>query len=247
MMGDDGWKVEQRGHVRWLCLDRAARKNAMTSAMGARLGELLVDAEADADTLVLVITGEGDAFSAGLDRAEIATGLGETSSFPVEAFYAFTKPTIACVNGLAYGGGATLAVACDLRVAAESASFTFGLAKVGLTPEWGSSYFLWREVGWSRTLDLFLTGRTVDAAEALRLGLADRVVPDAEVRACTQQLAEQIASLPEGTAAATKAVLRRGLDVEFGAAREVERAGLAERVRALRARAKARAARPQRE
>ena len=86
MMGNDGWKVEQRGQVRWLCLDRAARKNAMTSAMGARLGELLVDAEADADTLVLVITGEGDAFSAGLDRAEIATGLGETSSFPVEAF-----------------------------------------------------------------------------------------------------------------------------------------------------------------
>lgn len=246
-MGDDGWKVEQRGHVRWLCLDRAARKNAMTSAMGARLGELLVDAEADADTLVLVITGEGDAFSAGLDRAEIATGLGETSAFPVEAFYTFTKPTIACVNGLAYGGGATLAVACDLRVAAESASFTFGLAKVGLTPEWGSSYFLWREVGWSRTLDLFLTGRTVDAAEALRLGLADRVVPDAEVRACAQQLAEQIASLPEGTAAATKAVLRRGLDVEFGAAREVERDGLAERVGALRARAKARAARAQRE
>ena len=247
MMGDDGWKVGQRGHVRWLCLDRSARKNAMTSAMGARLGELLVDAEVDADTRVLVITGEGDAFSAGLDRDEIATGLGDTSTFPVEAFYTFTKPTIACVNGLAYGVGATLAVACDLRVAAESASFTFGLAKVGLTPEWGSSYFLWREVGWSRTLDLFLTGRTVDAAEALRLGLVDRVVSDADVRACAQQIAEQIASLPEGTAAATKAVLRRGLDLEFGAAREVERAGLAERVRALRARTKARAARAQRE
>jgi 2-(1,2-epoxy-1,2-dihydrophenyl)acetyl-CoA isomerase len=240
-VGDDGWKVEQRGHVRWLCIDRVERKNAMTSAMGIRLGELLVEARDDPGTRVLVIAGEGDSFSAGLDRDEIAKGLGDKSSFPVEEFYAFTKPTIACVNGLAYGGGATLAVACDLRVLAESATFTFGLAKLGLTPEWGSSYFLWRQIGWSRALDLFLTGRTVDAHEAQQLGLADRVAPDTEVRAAAQTLAEQIASLPHGTAEATKAVLRRGLDIDFTAAREVERAGLAERVRAIRHRAKDRA------
>jgi 2-(1,2-epoxy-1,2-dihydrophenyl)acetyl-CoA isomerase len=129
-----------------------------------------------------------------------------------------------------------------MRVVAESGSFTFGLAKLGLTPEWGSSYFLWRQIGWGRALDLFLTGRTVDATEALRLGLADRVVADADVRTETQLLAEQLASLPEGTAEATKAVLRRGLDVQFLEARDVERAGLADRVRAMRARAKARAA-----
>ena len=215
----------------------------MTSAMGTRLGELLEDAQRDAGTRVIVISGVGDACSAGLDRDEIASGLANKSSFPVEAFYAFTKPTIACVNGLAYGGGATLAVACDMRVVADSGSFTFGLAKLGLTPEWGSSYFLWRQVGWSRALDLFLTGRPVDAAEAFRLGLADRVVADADLRSETQRFAEQLASLPEGAAEATKAVLRRGLDVEFGEAREVERAGLAERVRAMRARAKDRAAR----
>lgn len=239
-MQNDGWRVEQHGHVRWLVLDRASRKNAMTSAMGLRLGELVADAAADRDVRVLVLTGDGDAFSAGLDKDEIATGLSDKSSFPVEAFYAFEKPTIACVNGLAYGGGATLAVACDLRVMADTATLTFGLAKLGLTPEWGSSYFLWREIGWSRALDLFLTGRTVDAAEAYRLGLADRVAPRAELRAATQELAEQLAALPEGTAAATKAVLRRGLDVDFTTAREVERAGLADRVKAIRARAKAR-------
>lgn len=242
-MQDDGWQVDQQGRVRWLLIDRPARKNAMTSAMGTRLGELLEDAQRDAGTRVIVISGVGDAFSAGLDRDEIASGLANKSSFPVEAFYAFTKPTIACVNGLAYGGGATLAVACDMRVVADSGSFTFGLAKLGLTPEWGSSYFLWRQVGWSRALDLFLTGRPVDAAEAFRLGLADRVVADADLRAETQRFAEQLASLPEGAAEATKAVLRRGLDVDFGEAREVERAGLAERVRAMRARAKDRAAR----
>jgi enoyl-CoA hydratase/carnithine racemase len=214
----------------------------MTSAMGLALGTHLADAQRDDDTRVLVLSGEGDAFSAGLDKDEIASGLGDKSSFPVEAFYAFSKPTIACVNGLAYGGGATLAVACDLRVAGESATFTFGLAKLGLTPEWGSSYFLWRQIGWSRTVDLFLTGRTVDAIEAQRLGLVDRVVPDADLRRVTQEFATQIASLPSGTAEATKAVLRRGLDVDFAAARDVERAGLADRVRAIRARAKARAA-----
>ncbi len=239
---DDGWMVEQHGRVRWLLLDRAARKNAMTSAMGSRLGELLDDAQHDDEVRVLVITGEGDAFSAGLDRDELTAGLADKSAFPVEAFYAFTKPTIACVNGLAYGGGATLAVACDLRVAAESATFTFGLAKVGLTPEWGSSYFLWRQIGWGRALDLFLTSRTVDAEEALRLGLVERVVADAEARTATQALAEQIASLPSGTAEGTKAVLRRGLDLGFSQARESERAGLADRVRSMRARAKARAA-----
>lgn len=243
MVSPDGWKIDQRGRVRWLILDRAPRKNAMTTAMGLRLGELIAQAQADDATRVLVIAGEGDAFSAGLDKEEIASGLGDKSHFPVEAFYAFPKPTIACVNGLAYGGGATLAVACDLRVVADTATFTFGLAKLGLTPEWGSSYFLWRQIGWSRTLDAFLTGRTIDAAEALRLGLADRVVPVAEVRAATQELAEQLASLPSGTAEATKAVLRRGLDVDFAQARDIERAGLAERVRAIRARAKARAAR----
>lgn len=241
----DGWRVEQHGAVRWLVIDRAARRNAMTSAMGLRLGELLAEAATHDSTRVVVLAGDGDAFSAGLDKDEIAMGLAEKSSFPVEELYAFAKPTVACVTGLAYGGGATLAVACDLRVVADTATFTFGLAKLGLTPEWGSSYFLWREIGWSRTLDLFLTGRPVDATEALRIGLADRVAPAAEVRAVAQALAEQLASLPPGTAEMTKAVLRRGLDVEFPAAREVERAGLADRVKAIRARAKARRDREQ--
>lgn len=234
-------RTEQRGPVRWLVLDRPDRRNAMTSAMGARLGELLEDASADDATRVVVIIGVGSAFSAGLDKAEIAQGMAKKSEFPVELLVQLDKPTIACVNGLAFGGGATMAMACDLRVAAQSATLTFGLGRVGLTPEWGSSYLLWRQVGWSRALDLFLTGRTVDADEALRIGLVDRVVPDADAADVAQQLAEQIAALPAGTAEATKQVLRRGLDVDFLAAREVEREALAERVRALR-RARAAAA-----
>jgi 2-(1,2-epoxy-1,2-dihydrophenyl)acetyl-CoA isomerase len=125
-------------------------------------------------------------------------------------------------------------MACDLRVAAAGATMTFGLGRVGLTPEWGSSYLLWRQIGWSRALDLFLTGRTVDADEAMRLGLIDRLVADTALLETTQALGEQIASLPDGTAEAIKHVLRRGLDVDFPGAREAERQTLAGRVRALR-------------
>ena len=148
----DGWKVEQHGRVRWLCLDRAARKNAMTTAMGIRLGELVAEARADEGTRVLVLTGEGDAFSAGLDKDEIASGLGDKSHFPVEAFYDFPKPTIACVNGLAYGGGATLAVACDLRVVADSAAISdWHRAQLGSgLGGWGASTRLARPSAWRR-------------------------------------------------------------------------------------------------
>lgn len=228
------FRIDQRGSVRWIVVNRPDKRNAMTNAMGAGLGELLDDAAADDSTRVVVITGAGDAFSAGLDRDEIAKGLAQKSLFPVETLVQFEKPTIACVNGLAFGGGATMAMACDMRVMAESATFTFGLGRVGLTPEWGSSYLLWRQVGWSRAIDLFLTGRKIDAGEALRIGLVDRVEPDGNAADATQALAEQIASLPFGTAEATKHVLRRGLDVDFIQAREIERDTLAERTKALR-------------
>jgi len=228
-------RVEQRGPVRWLVLDRPDKKNAMTSAMGAQLGELLEDAASDDETRVVVITGAGAAFSAGLDRDEISRGLADKSEFPVHGLVQFEKPTIACVNGLAFGGGATMAMACDLRVAADTATFTFGLGRFGLTPEWGSSYLMWRQIGWSRALDLFLTGRPVDADEALRIGLVDRVAPAAEVVDATQALAEQITALPLGTAEAMKRVLRRELEIDFAEAREFEVEVLGERVKALRA------------
>jgi enoyl-CoA hydratase/carnithine racemase len=228
-------RVEQRGSVRWLVIDRPDKRNAMTSAMGAHLGDLLDDAADDDDTRVIVITGAGDSFSSGLDVGEIKQGMADKTLFPVETLVQFPKPTIACMTGKAFGGGATMAMACDLRVASPTVSFTFGLGRVGLTPEWGSSYLLWRQIGWSRALDLFLTGRTIEADEALRIGLVDRVVTDGDVLDAAQALAEQIASLPAGTAEATKDVLRRGLDRDFLAAREAEKATLAERTGALRA------------
>jgi 2-(1,2-epoxy-1,2-dihydrophenyl)acetyl-CoA isomerase len=221
--------------VGWITIDRPAARNAMTRAMGARIGELLETARDDDAVAVVVITGTGPAFSAGLDRKEIAKGLEGKSEFPVELMVDYPKPTIAAINGLAYGGGATMAMACDLRVAAASATLTFGLGKVGLVPEWGSSYLLWRQIGYSRALDVMLTARTIAADEALAMGLVNRVVPDDELTSAVHALAQQIVALPPGTATAIKQVLRAGLDADFPAARVTETRMLGRRSRELAA------------
>ena len=225
--------TERRDTVAWITIDRPAARNAMTRAMGTRLGELLEEARDDDAISVVVITGSGTTFSAGLDRKEIAKGLEGKSEFPVELLVNFPKPTIAAINGLAYGGGATMAMACDLRVAAAGATITFGLGKVGLVPEWGSSYLLWRQIGYSRALDVMLTARTIAATEALSMGLVNRVVPDDELTSAVTELAIQIASLPIGTATAIKEVLRGGLDADFAAARVIETRMLGRRSRSL--------------
>jgi 2-(1,2-epoxy-1,2-dihydrophenyl)acetyl-CoA isomerase len=224
-----------REGVAWITIDRPASRNAMTRAMGGQIGALLESARDDDTVAVVALTGTGTAFSAGLDRKEIAKGLDGKSEFPVELMVDYPKPTIAAINGLAYGGGATMAMACDLRVAATSATLTFGLGKVGLVPEWGSSYLLWRQIGYSRALDVMLTARTITADEALAMGLVNRVVPDGELVAAVNELAQQIAGLPPGTAAAIKQVLRTGLDADFPAARKSETGTLARRSRELAA------------
>lgn len=231
--------LDVRDAVAWITIDRPAVRNAMTRAMGARIGELLETARDDERVAVVVLTGSGTAFSAGLDRKEIARGLEGKSEFPVELMVDFPKPSIAAINGLAFGGGATMAMACDLRIAAASATLTFGLGKVGLVPEWGSSYLLWRQIGYSRALEVMLTARTIAADEALTMGLVNRVVADHELVAAVDETARQIASLPPGTAAAIKEVLRAGLDADFTTARKTETRTLVRRSRELAALRKA--------
>jgi 2-(1,2-epoxy-1,2-dihydrophenyl)acetyl-CoA isomerase len=179
----------------------------------------------------------GGAASTDTDGAAMLTERRSASTpiFPVDELVLFPKPTIAALNGVAVGGGTTMAMACDLRVCAASASLTFSLAQRGLTPEWGSSYLLWRQIGWSRTLDLMLTARTIEPDEALTMGLVSRVVPDAELLDAAQALAAQIASLPPGTAEECKHVLRAGLDANYHDARRIELRALTRRGRDLAA------------
>ena len=201
----------------------------MTRAMADTLRAELADSASDPAVGVLVLTGTGDAFSAGADVKETLSGPNATIRerrpaplWPVDELTSFPKPLLCCLNGGAIGGGATLAMATDLRVAAESASLAFSLARHGLTPEFGSSFLLWRQVGYGVALDLMLSGRTVPARDALALRLVERVVPDAEVVDATQALAEHLAALPHDAAARTKAVLRAGLEATWADARKNE-------------------------
>jgi 2-(1,2-epoxy-1,2-dihydrophenyl)acetyl-CoA isomerase len=218
------FRVWDRPPVRWLAPARPHKLNAWTYEMAARLTEEFAAADQDDSVAVIVLAGTGGVFSAGIDRSVIAGEIRPTP-FDVEAFIRSRKPTIACVDGLAYGMGATSALACDLRVASARASFVFGFVRVGLTPEWGSSFLLSRQVGLSRAMDLCLTGRSVAADEAYRIGLVDRVV-DGEAEAveeATQALAEQIAANDTGTVQRTKALLWTGFEAaQLAQARQAE-------------------------
>ena len=221
--------VETRGPARWLRLNRPEKRNAMTRAMADTLRAQLAESASDPSVGVLVLTGTGDTFSAGADVKETLTGPDatirerrSTPLWPVDELTSFPKPLLCCLNGAAVGGGATLAMATDLRVAAESASLAFSLARHGITPEFGSSFLLWRQVGYGVALDLMLTGRTVTAREALELRLVERVVVDADAVDATQALAEQLAALPHDAASRTKAVLRAGLEATWPNARTNE-------------------------
>jgi enoyl-CoA hydratase/carnithine racemase len=240
---DSNLVVERRGPVTWLRLARPEKRNAITRAMAGALGDALRAARADDGTRVVVLTGTGEkAFCSGADTKDLLSGpesmMAEKRSaadtiFPVDELVLYPKPVVAAMNGPSFGGGTTMAMAADLRVCADSATLTFGLARLGLPPEWGSSYLLWRQIGWSRALDVLLTDRTIEPDEALRLGLVDRVVPAVALDDEVQRLAEQLASLPPGTAETVKAVLRAGLDATYEEARRNELRALSERGTAL--------------
>jgi enoyl-CoA hydratase/carnithine racemase len=227
--------IEDRGPARWLRFNRPEKRNAVTRAMAETLRSELARAADDAAIVTLVLTGTGDTFCAGVDVKEALQGPDaalrqerSTPLWPVDELVNFPKPFLCCLNGAAVGGGATLAMTTDLRVAAESASLTFSLGRLGLTPEVGSSFLLWRQVGYGVALELMLTGRTVPAPEALALRLVQRVVPDGDAESATQTLAEGLAELPHDAAARTKQVLRAGLEASYADARKKELRELAE-------------------
>jgi 2-(1,2-epoxy-1,2-dihydrophenyl)acetyl-CoA isomerase len=233
---NDDFRAWMRGPVRWMAPNRPAKLNAWTYEMAAQLTEQFAAADADPAVKVIVLAGVGGVYSAGIDRSVLSGDIPVATPFDVEAFVKSRTPTIACVDGLAFGMGATTATACDLRVASTRASFTFGFVNVGITPEWGSSYLLSRQVGLGRAMDLCLTGRTVDAQEAYRLGLVDRLVPPDEVEDVTQALAEQIAARDTGAVQQTKALLWAGLEAaDFAASRQVELQAAFQRRHALKA------------
>ncbi|HEV7893472.1 MAG TPA: enoyl-CoA hydratase-related protein [Pyrinomonadaceae bacterium] len=196
-------------------LNRPEKLNAFAGHMRRDLAEALEHASSDPEARVVVITGAGRAFSTGADvgrMSELMEG-GDVEEFTrllgagrrvLTAIRQMLKPVVAAVNGPAYGAGFNLALACDIRLAAESATFSQSFVKVGLHPDWGGSFFLPRVVPSNIACEMFFLGDAIDARRALELNLVNRVVADAELSSATRKLAARLRDAPHASVAAAK-------------------------------------------
>jgi 2-(1,2-epoxy-1,2-dihydrophenyl)acetyl-CoA isomerase len=195
-------------------MSQPARFNALSTLMLRELGDAFRGAERDAAVRAVVLTGAGAAFSSGADISEFTVGgngitdagshLRGTFNPLVLRMRSLEKPVLAAVNGVAAGAGMSLALACDLRFAAESARFTVAFVKIGLVPDAGLMYFLPRLIGPAKTMEMAWTGEPVSASDALELGMLNAVLPDASVLSHTQAVAARIAHGPSKVVALIK-------------------------------------------
>jgi 2-(1,2-epoxy-1,2-dihydrophenyl)acetyl-CoA isomerase len=210
-------RLELDGPIATITLHRPEALNALTVPMKVELRRALGTVARDRAIRAVVLTGAGRAFCAGQDLKErqdpaaapLAVELRERYHPIIRAMRALDRPIIGAINGVAAGAGASLAFACDLRIAATSASFVLAFGRIGLVPDSGASWFLPRLVGPAKAAELALLGDTLSAAEAERFGLVARVVPDDALRAEAMAMAERLAALAPGALAATKQALER--------------------------------------
>lgn len=204
-----------------LTLNRPEALNALTRALLAALRESLAEAARDDAVRAVVLTGEGRGFCTGQDLSDIEpnASLSEmvaASYNPVvRTLAALDKPVIAAVNGAAAGAGLSLALACDLRIAADNASFVTAFTRIGLVMDSGMSYFLPRLVGWPKAFELLAFSPRLSAQEALACGLVDKVVPLEQVRQEAQALAAQLAQGPTRAYRLIKQALRRSATADL--------------------------------
>ena len=234
-MNYENIRLEKSGPLAIITLDRPKVLNALNAATFAELDAVFDELADDAEVRVVLLTGAGErAFAAGADIRELAAaGAAEGKAFSLRGQAVFRKietlgkPVIACVRGFALGGGCELAMACTIRIAADDAKFGQPEVKLGVIPGYGGSQRLPRLVGRGAAMKLLLTGATIDAQEALRIGLVDEVVSAAELMDRAKALAGVIAAqAPLAIAKAIK-VVDEGLDLplELALLREAERFG----------------------
>lgn len=228
------FRFEVGDGVATVTFNRPQKLNALTFQVYADLRDLLTELPQRDDVRVLVITGTGRGFNSGGDVQEI---IGELQKMDPSNLIAFTRmtgtvtqrmrecplPIIASVNGIAAGAGAVIALAADLRVLARSATFSFLFTKVGLSGgDMGSAYLLPRLIGLGRASELLLLGERVTSEKALAIGLANMVVEDNELTAKTLELARELAQGPALAYATTKMLISREMDMNLGAALELD-------------------------
>lgn len=222
--------LEQLGAVRLLRLNRPEALNAFTTGMLGQLRQALEAAAADAATRCVLITGAGRAFSAGQDLADPHVAPSREPGAPpkdighlLDHYYiplalrlrSMPVPVVAAVNGVAAGAGASVALGCDLVLAAEGASFIQAFSKIGLVPDCGGTWLLPRLVGRAKALELALLGDKLKAADAERLGLISRVLPDAELMEAALATAQKLAAMPTRALVETRKALDDALKLDF--------------------------------
>ena len=212
-----------------LTLNRPERLNTISGPMLARLTQLLIKANEDPEVRVIVLTGTGRAFCAGLDLVDATQGSGigsdkqvatvsvnlDLRNTPPTVLFAMDKPTICSLNGSAAGYGMDTAMGCDIRIAGESAKMAAAFVKRGVVPESGGTWILPRLLGWAKAAELIFTGRTLSAKESLELGLVNHVVPDAELAAKTREIALEMAANAPLAVQSAKRLMRMGLSETF--------------------------------
>lgn len=224
----------EEDRVAWITLNRPDRLNAFAGSMRDDLRRAVERAAGAADVRVVVITGAGRGFCAGADvevmsdvvargDAETFEGYVQAGVATVQALRECRKPIVAAVNGVAAGAGASLAVACDVRLASEKAQIGFTFNRIGVHPDWGASYSLPRLVGAGRAAELILSARMVDASEAERIGLFQRVLPADGFEDGVRSFARELAEKPPLALSAAKHTLSISPDHDLDAVMEVER------------------------
>ncbi|MCZ6890045.1 MAG: enoyl-CoA hydratase-related protein [Gammaproteobacteria bacterium] len=209
--------VDKQDFVTTVTLNRPDRLNALNMQLADELHDVLVEEDRNDETRVIVLTGAGRAFSAGADLRPSDTDSGPASATAptlaerlFQALIDVEKPIIASINGVAVGGGCTMTLLCDIRIASENARFQLPFTKLGICAELGSTHVLPRLIGLGKAQELILTSKMVEAEEALQIGLVNHVVPADQLEQATLEMANNIAKLPPMAVRMNKRGLKLG-------------------------------------
>ena len=204
-----------------LYLNRPKVLNALSKTMKYELIHALKETEEDNNIRVMILTGRGRGFCAGADLNRFIEAqerfkdhrkkIGFESLDLPRAFIQYPKPIIAAINGPSYGFGFTVTLTCDIRLASERAKFSCAFVRIGVTPEFCSSYFLPRLIGYNKAAELIFTARPFDAYEALEIGTVNQVFPHNRLMPEAKKMAKQSASMPPTAIQKSKEILRRGM------------------------------------
>ncbi|ABB32451.1 enoyl-CoA hydratase/isomerase [Geobacter metallireducens GS-15] len=236
-MGFQELLYEKTEGVGVITLNRPDRLNALNRTILLELIQVLQEATTDNEVRVVLITGAGKGFCAGGDLKGhpsfetsdplVREGYVKESHQAILLLHHMPKPVVAAVNGVAAGAGMNIALSCDIRLASDTAVFTESFIKAGIMTDMGGSYFLPRIVGVGRAIEMILTAEKIDAAEACRIGLVNKVFPDAEFRTAALSYAKELAKGPRQAYKMAKWAIYTGLQLDLEDALKHEELGQA--------------------